>query len=381
MRLWRSCASASEPKLSSVDWSAVRAEFPALREWTYLNTATFGQLSKRSVGAVQKHFEHRDELACSDFLDWFDDVDRVRESIAKLIGAKASDIAFVTNAASGLALFLEGFDWRPGDRVVTLEHEFPNNLYAAEMLARHGATLEVVEWKQVPEALKGARAFVASLLNYVTGFRLPLPQLSSWCRERGVISYVDATQGLGAVQVDFASTPIDVMTVHGYKWMLAPNGAAFAYISESMRERLRPNVVGWRSDHAWREVDALHHGLPRFAQSAEKFEGGMVNFANLFALGASVDLMLELGPQVIEARVLELAGKTRAVLERAGAVIAHENTPILAARFEGLDVSALAGKLRDRRILVSARHGNLRVSTHFYNDEEDIARLAEGLQA
>jgi cysteine desulfurase / selenocysteine lyase len=351
-----------------------------LREWTYLNTATFGQLSERSVEAVQKHFQHRDELACSDFLDWFDDVDRVRESIARLIGAKSTDIAFLTNAASGLSLFLEGFDWRAGDRVVTLEHEFPNNLYAAEMLARHGATLEVVAWERVPEALKGARAFVASLLNYVTGFRLPLDELSLWCREQGVASYVDGTQGLGALQVDLARTPLDVMVVHGYKWMLGPNGAAFAYVSESMRGRLRPNVVGWRSDHAWREVNALHHGLPRFASSAEKFEGGMLNFANLFALGASVDLMLELGPEVIEARVLELAGKTRAVLEDAGAVIAHENTPILAARFERLDVGALALKLRERQVLVSARHGNLRVSTHFYNDEGDVERLAEGLR-
>jgi selenocysteine lyase/cysteine desulfurase len=58
-----------------MNWDTVRAEFPALANWTYLNTATFGQLPQRSVAAVARHFAHRDELACSDFLNWYDDMD------------------------------------------------------------------------------------------------------------------------------------------------------------------------------------------------------------------------------------------------------------------------------------------------------------------
>ena len=65
------------------DWRAIRDEFPALGNWTFLNTATFGQLPRRATEAVARHFMHRDELACADFLNWFDDMQRVREKAAR----------------------------------------------------------------------------------------------------------------------------------------------------------------------------------------------------------------------------------------------------------------------------------------------------------
>ncbi|HML18191.1 MAG TPA: hypothetical protein VK419_14275, partial [Bryobacteraceae bacterium] len=113
----------------TIDWDAIRAEFPAISQWTYLNSATFGQLPRRAVEAVARHWAHRDELACTDFLDWFDDADRLRASIGRLIGATADDIAFVGNAATALAIVAGGLPWAGGDNVVTLAGEFPNYLY------------------------------------------------------------------------------------------------------------------------------------------------------------------------------------------------------------------------------------------------------------
>src|SRR5260370_29150538 len=96
-----------------VNWAEVRSEFPALAAWTFLNTATFGQLPKRSVEAVASHFARRDRLACSDFMEWFDDADRIRESIGQLIQCAASDIAFLPNASTALASPLGGLGWQP----------------------------------------------------------------------------------------------------------------------------------------------------------------------------------------------------------------------------------------------------------------------------
>ena len=81
---------------------------------------------------------------------------------------------------------------------------------------------------------------------------------------------------------------------------------------------------------------------------------------------------------------MELAECVRGVLRRAGAELLsdrlpHHDSPVVAARFPGRDPGALARELKARKVLVSARHGNLRISPHFYNDETDLERLAAAL--
>jgi len=122
-------------------------------------------------------------------------------------------------------------------------------------------------------------------------------------------------------------------------------------------------------------VDELHHGAPQMPNAAEKYEGGMLNFPSIYGAGESVRMMLEIGPDVIEQRVLELAGITADMLRRAGAAILHDNTNVVAAHWPDRDASALAKKLQEQRIIVAARHGNLRVSPHFYNTEADLELL------
>ncbi len=357
----------------------VRGEFPALERWTYLNTATYGQVPKRAVEASLRHYERRNELACSDFLTWFDDLDGIRASIARLIHCEPSDIAFFPNAATPLSLLINGIDWKPGDRVLTFENEFPNHPYWGEMLAARGVHFDEVpfgEWRAAwrPET----RLMMVSTVNYTTGQRADLSALPT-----GTLLYVDGTQSLGALRFDCAAIKPDMFAVDGYKWLLCPNGAGFAYISPAARKWLQPAVVGWRSDRRWRQVSALHHGKPEFADSAEKYEGAMLPFPVLYAMGASVEMMLELGPEAIEARVLQLADYARGKLESLGAALVPSPLPsaILAARFEGRDAVDLVRRLERQRILIAARHGNLRISTHFYNNEQDVDRLITALRA
>gem|GEM_PF-3455598 len=98
----------------SPDWARVREQFPALRRWVYLNSATYGQLPRCAAEAVAAHFRRRDEMGCTDFLAWFDEADRLRNLCATLVHATAGDIAFFPSASSALSVFLGGVDWRPG---------------------------------------------------------------------------------------------------------------------------------------------------------------------------------------------------------------------------------------------------------------------------
>ena len=356
-----------------MDWDKVRAEFPALANWTYLNTATFGQLPIRATEAVSRHFAHRDELACSDFLSWFDDADRLRGKIGQLFHAGADDVCFIPATAHALSLLINGIDWKAGDRIVTLSPEFPNNVYYPALLAARGVELVEKAWPIYDAIDERTKLVIVSAMNYSTGFRPPLVELGKFLRERGILFYIDGTQGAGAFEIDLQAIDPDIFAVHGYKWMNAPGGAGFAYVAPRVREWLPPMVVGWRSDRGWREVNNLNHGKPTPPDGAEKYEGVMLPSTLLVAFEASVDLILELGMAQIETRTMGLSRLVREGLAKLGAEFADAGpSPIVAARWAHREAGALAVALKQQRILVSARHGHLRISTHFFNNEQDV---------
>ncbi|MEN6534910.1 MAG: aminotransferase class V-fold PLP-dependent enzyme [Bryobacteraceae bacterium] len=371
----------------TVDWKQIRAQFPALANWTYLNSATFGQIPLRSIEAVSQHFARRNELGCSDFGSWFDDADRVRALAARLVHCQASDIAFAPTSSHAISLLLSGLSWKPGDRVVTFAEEYPNNTYGPALLRRHGVEMVETTWPEFYDAVnERTRLVITSQVNYSTGFRPPLAEISRFLRGKNTLLYVDGTQCVGAIPIDVTDVHVDMLAVHAYKWMLSPNGATFMYVSPRLRECLEPNIIGWRSHREWRQIDNLCNGEMVLSSDAERYEGGMLVFAVLYGLGASIEMFLEIGQDVIANRVRDLTEKTRAALRSLGARLPFDeapelyDSPIISARFEDVDASKLALQLRERKVLVSARHGSLRVSPHFYNDESDIDRLVTELK-
>lgn len=356
-----------------MDWINIRREFPALERWTYLNTATYGQMPIRGVEAMMRHSQRRDEFATTDFLDWYSDADRMRAGIARLIHAEPADIAFVPNAATALSIVLAGIAPKPDENIVTLNDEFPNYLY-------QGAARKV-RWEQVHESIDDKTRLVAfSEVNYATGFRPPLAETVAFLGARGVPLFLDGSQSVGALTFDVRRTPVDVLAVHGYKWLMSPTGAGFMYVSPAFRKKLPPNVIGWRSHHDWRNVDRLHSGTPEFKDAAEKYEGGGLPFHLLYAMEASVNWMLEIGPEAIEQRVMELATSARSMLRSLGAHVEDTGSQIVIAGFEGMDASAIARALREQKVVIAARHGRLRISPHFYNNDEDLMRLERALK-
>jgi selenocysteine lyase/cysteine desulfurase len=360
-----------------MEWDSIRAEFPALANWTYLNTATYGQVPRRAREAADRHYARREEGASADFLTWFNDMDEIRALIGRLINCEASDVAFAMNAGAALSLFLGGIQWKEGDRIVTLRDEFPNQYYFAASLASKG--VELVEMNDINQLPERTRAVIISTVNYSSGYRPDVELVSQLTHRAGALLYLDGTQSVGALRFDVGQVKPDMFAVDGYKWLLTPNGATFFYISPELRHTLKPAVMGWRSDRGWRSVDELNHGIPNLVEAAERYEGGMLNFSAIYGAAESIRLMLEIGTDVIEQRVLNLARMTAEMLKNAGASIVYENTNIVAAYWPDRNVSPLAKKLEAQRIVVAARHGNLRVSPHFYNNEADLEKLRAAL--
>ena len=229
------------------------------------------------------------------------------------------------------------------------------------------------------------RLVALSTVNYTTGLRPDFARRVKELRKRGVVVYLDGTQSAGALEFDCTAVEPDFFAVYAYKWMISPNGASFIYVHPNMRKRLPPTVVGWRSDYDWRNVTNLHHGAPRFGETAEKYEPGMLPFACLYGMDASLRLIEEIGIARVEKRVLELADLLRTELTAMGAEFYESKgeclpSQIVTASLPGADSVTLAKKLAEQNINISARRAYLRISPHFYNNEDDVAVLLAAIR-
>jgi cysteine desulfurase / selenocysteine lyase len=360
-------------------------EFPVTRECVYLNHAGIGPLSQRAATRMRMMAETVSRSGDRLWSDRMEEADRVRGLAARLLGAcESHEVAFVENTSSALSLVAEGFDWQPGDNVVGAALEFPTNVYPWMGLASRG-----VEYRQVEErdgridpdeilARLDARTRMLALswVQYASGFRSDLARLGRACRERGVLFVVDVIQGLGALPLDVEADFVDIAAASAHKWLLGPEGIALLYVSDRVVERLRPARSGWRSmrdPFQWTAYDLTWN------EGARRFESGTLNAYGIVALGGSLEVLLKVGAEEIEPRVLALADLAARGLKDLGFSVVSsrrrgETSGIVTAVPPGRPAQDLIKPLDQRGIVVAARAGRLRIAPHFYNTADEIER-------
>ena len=198
---------------------------------------------------------------------------------------------------------------------------------------------------------------------------------------------VDAIQGVGALRLDVAAHGLDACALACHKWLLGPRGGRACSTSPtgSSTACARPATAGarWPAEFAGTEID------PTPAEGALRFEAGTLNLYGIHGLGATLDLLRELGTEAVEARVLALADRAAAGLERLGFElalaggrrdrVAAERSGIVAGAHPERTAEALSDALAERGIVTSYRAGRLRLSPHVYNTEDEIDRTLEAL--
>src|SRR5262245_38286343 len=112
-----------------MDLHSVRADFPIKQRMVYLNNASIGPLSNRVLAAINDLLTDVRDNGRIHYPEWCKRADHVvKADIARLIGADASEIAFIKNTTEGLVFVANGIDWRPGDNVVLADIEYPSNV-------------------------------------------------------------------------------------------------------------------------------------------------------------------------------------------------------------------------------------------------------------
>lgn len=370
--------------------SAIRSLFPVTRNYIYMNHAAVSPLSTRVRDAMLGLIEDVAANGVANYLVWTEMYDRVRSSAARLVNAQSHEIAFMRNTSDAISAVANGLDWREGDNLVTCNVEFPANVYpwkriAAErrvdvrMAAERNGRVDPEELLSLVD--DRTRVVALSWVQFGSGFRSDLTAIGSFCRERDILFFVDAIQGLGGLRLDVERDFVDAFAADAHKYLLGPEGIALLYVSDRVLPRVKPTVVGWTS--VKRYEDYLNYNLD-YREGALRFECGTLNTAGVYGLGAALDLFLESGPDEIERYLLGLTAYLAEKLESKGYIAVSSRRPgetsgIVACVHPVHDAAALYHLLSSKNIMTAPRVGRLRISPHFYNTRAEVDELVDAL--
>ena len=362
-------------------------------ETIFLDHAGIAPLSGPAAAAMANYARHSQRQGYLD-ADWYARIESVRAAAARLVHARSPDeIAFVANTSTGLATVAEGLPWRSGDNVVITGVEYPANRYPWENLRRRD--VKVIEVAPLPDGridvedvcdavTDRTRAVAISHVQYASGYRIDLRPIADMVHEAGGYLCVDAIQSLGAMPFDVQADAIDFAAADGHKWLLGPEGCGLLYCREDLVQLLHPPVIGWMC-----MVDHVDYGNYRFelAENCRRFEPGSYNVAGVLALGASIDMLAEIGAETIWSRIEALTDRiATGVCEKGYTIYSPRMDPsersgmvVFEPPDDGPGRSAIVRDLQRRRIVIVEREGRLRASPHFYNTEAQIDRFLEAL--
>lgn len=383
---------AAEEEIRSLDMASIAREFPIKAQRSYLNNASIGPLSHPVIAAMEVFLHDVRDRGRNNYPTWCSYADgKVKGRIARLIGARASEIAFVKNTTEGLVTVANGLDWRDGDNVIIADIEYPSNVYCWMRLAKHGVSIRWVKSKDgrvtvdaLAEAIDSKTRLISlSAVQFSNGFRHDLALTSELCTKRRVLLNLDAIQWVGALEMDVSRYHIDFMAVGGQKWLLAPIGTGFFYCNQDSLDCLDPPSVGY---HSVDKGEAHMDYELAYRPNAGRFEEALVNFPGIWGLDAAVKILLGLGSRHVERHVLDLTAFAAERLKRSGCEIVSpvgesERSGILSFRLPRIDAESTAEQLRVRGIDVAVRGSALRISPSYYNDRSEIEHLVRELSA
>jgi cysteine desulfurase/selenocysteine lyase len=372
------------------DVHALRArEFP----WTgrgeaiYLNNASTGPLPARTVEAIDAFNALRAEPHRLTDEHEFATLRRSRQLAAQLINATPGEIACMVNTTYGINLAARALPLKPGDVVVAPDREFPANVYPWMALERLGVRFERIPCREglVDEAALLAaldrprvRALTVSWVSFASGYRVDLAALGRACRERGIYFVVDAIQGLGAARLDVKACAIDILACGGQKWLLSPWGSGFVYVRDGLVRVLEPAAVGWMAVRGSEDFTRLVNYDLTWHTDARRFEVVTIPYQDFAGFNASLELLLELGPDTVERHIARLVDRVVAwAAERRDVRLvtpreSHRRAGIVA--LAPADPVAASERLRRAGVVHSLREGAIRLSPHCYNTAEEIDR-------
>ena len=367
-------------------------DFSVINKVNYLNTASIGLVPNTVIEATQKFFiklarcgtlaldEEKESLV----------YDNLRKEGAKLLGCDAEDIAIFNSVSEALNSIAWSLELKDG-KVVSTDVEFPSVTYPWLRIARkENVKVKLVNAKNwcvsiddlLDEIDEDTRVVALSHVEYLTGQKHDVKKIAKHAHKVGALVVIDGIQAAGYLPINVREMGVDVYITGSYKWLLAPFGAAIAYISKKLCDRLEPVFVGWRS------TEDMWNFNPRelkFASTARKFEYSTSAYGVKIGLAESIKYLTKIGIKSIYNHNIKL---TEILVEELRSIvdidiITPENRgSIITFKISGKDVRKVVENLHrlKRPVELSIRQNMIRISPHIYNTEIDILYFINSLK-
>lgn len=370
------------------DW---RQEWFEFEDAAYLNVAGNGPMPKVSLRAVQGALEWKKFPQRIPDTAYFETPDRIRATLARLIGAQPEEIAVTTGASSGIASVAYGLQWKPRDEIITATGEFPLQYTTWKpMEEREGIKLKIIAPRErfitaddlIAALSPRTRLVSVSLVRFDDGSLLDAARVAMACHAQGALLLLDVSQCCGGMPLDVTKLDADFLICAGYKWLLSPYGTGFLWAKHEHIAGMRQGPFYWMATQGANHFGSLVFDKPKPSNGARRWDSAeTASYFNLAAMEVSLDFVQRVSPHTVIAHnhnliemMYERLPKDRCIPTSPLDATRRGPYGCFAARSQE-KTTALYQRLRAENVIVSLREGNLRISPHLFNTERDIDRL------
>lgn len=382
------------------NWDRLREDFPITKSYIYLANAAITPIPLPVYTEILKFYQGALYHGGTIWSDWIDAMEETRELYCKFIGADSKDeIAFTHSTSEGMNIIAHILSDK--GIVISNELEFPstnlpwinkNSKNIKFLKSDYEGKIPILDIAKMIDKFHGKRGkqvktILTSHVQFSNGFRQDLEELGKLTQRKDLHLVVNATQSLGAMSLDVKNFNIDFMASNGHKWMLSSFGIGTIYIKRKYlrdKDYFKPTFFSLSGQKKKDNFD--NNTILDSSYSATRFELGTPHFQNIVALKAAIKYTSKIGIKQIEKRIL---GLTNYLIDKLVNIDIEILSPVAEKKYRsGIIVfkpkkenpSQIVMKLQKmNQIIVSARGKGIRVSPHFYNNEEDIDNLISTL--
>jgi kynureninase len=371
------------------DLASYRDEFEVVRRKAYLISASLGPVGDRSRRYLDDYIRAWATKGAPDHV-WFEDIfpamARLKRSFADLCGCDAAEIALTTNVSIALSTVASALDLSgERNRIVLSELDFPTDgqvwqawaaKTGAELVWLRSIDRMTIPLERYDDAVDERTALVmVNRVLYRSSAVVDATAICSLARERGALSLVDDYHGIGVIPLDLHDLGCDLYVAGTLKFLCGGPGCVFLYCRRDLLASLEPAVTGWFATADPFSFDTEHL---TYHPTARRLEHGTPPAPVFFIAQGGIDVVAEVGVDRIRQRQWELQER---VIEHADRLGLDVRTPrerrdrggVVNVRV-GPDAERICHELLARDVCTDFRGDGLRISPHFFTNEDDVDR-------